>query len=217
MVMAKRFGKVKDYNDWMRPAIVENSLELLEKEIPKYKDRIDFVHLSFTTDPFMQGYPEVGDLTLKIIERLNKDSIKCTVLTKGVYPKKIAKKDTYGHNNMYGITLVSLDEGFRKDFEPHSAKFKQRIKSLKHLSDKGLKTWVSMEPYPTPNLVAQDLTEILNELSFVDKIVFGKLNYNVRVKKSEDSDKFYAKCANEVVNFCKHNKIDYHIKYGTPK
>ena len=33
MMMAKKFGWVKDYEDWRKPRIVENALELLEKEI----------------------------------------------------------------------------------------------------------------------------------------------------------------------------------------
>ena len=36
MMLKKRFGVIKDYNDWLEPKIVGNALELLEKEIPKY-------------------------------------------------------------------------------------------------------------------------------------------------------------------------------------
>ena len=215
MNMAKRFGKVKNYEEWIKPAIVSNSLELLDKEIPKYKDKIDFVHLSFSTDPFMEGYPEVQKLTLDIIEKLNKAKIKSTVLTKGKYPVVLANKEKYGKDNMYGVTLVSLNEKFRKEFEPHSARFKQRVKSLKCLHDKGLKTWVSMEPYPTPNLVQQDLTKLLKTVSFVDKIIFGKLNYNVKSSNFGENSQFYEDCAKTVVAFCKAKSIEYHIKYGT--
>ena len=65
----KRFGIIKEYNDWLKPKIVSNALELLDKEIPKYKKDIKSVQLSFTTDPFMQGYPEVSELTIKIIKK----------------------------------------------------------------------------------------------------------------------------------------------------
>src|SRR3989338_465335 len=53
MMIAKRYGKVRNYNDWIKPKIVSNALELLDKEIPRYKNKIKFVHLSFMTDPFM--------------------------------------------------------------------------------------------------------------------------------------------------------------------
>ncbi|MFA5128234.1 MAG: radical SAM protein [Patescibacteria group bacterium] len=219
MMMKKRCGIIKDYKDWIKPKLVSNALELLDKEIPKYKDKIKFVHLCFTTDPFMYEYPEVSDLSLKIIERFNKDNIRLTVLTKGVYPKDLADGEKYGKRNEYGITLVSLSDKFKRDFEPFTASYRERIKSLKYLHDKGLKTWISMEPYPTPNIVWQDLNKILKEVSFVDKIIFGKLNYNVDASQSvfRASKEFYDEQANIVIDFCKERGIEYHIKFGTQK
>jgi DNA repair photolyase len=217
MLMAKRFGKVKGYDDWIKPRLVSNALELLDQEIPKYKDQINFVHLSFTTDPFMYGYKEVGDLTLKIIKKLNQNGIRASVLTKGVYPRDLVNKEEYGSKNAYGVTLVSLNPDFKKRFEPYSAPFRKRIESLKHLHDAGLETWVSIEPYPTPNLIEQDLTKILERVSFVDRIVFGKLNYNTRSSMFRENDEFYEDCAERVISFCKKNDIAYHIKFGTQK
>jgi DNA repair photolyase len=214
MMMKKRTGAIKDYKDWIRPKIVSNALQLLEKEIPKYKNKIKYVHLSFSTDPFMYKYPEVADLTLKIIERLNRDNIRCTVLTKGIYPKELINVEKYGQNKEYGITLISLNRSFKKRFEPYSAPYRERIKALEYLHKKGLKTWVSMEPYPTPNLQKQNIWEVLNSISFVDKIVFGKLNYNVK-SNYKDSKDFYQKQADRVINFCQRKGIDYHIKNGT--
>jgi len=39
MMMAKRFGKIKDYDEWIKPKIVSNALKLLKKEIPKYRTK----------------------------------------------------------------------------------------------------------------------------------------------------------------------------------
>lgn len=220
-MMAKRFGKIKSYAEWIKPKIVKNSLELLDKEIPKYKNQIKFVHLCFTTDPFMYTYPEVTDMTLKIINKLNSNEIKCTSLTKGIYPRELLNIKKYSKDNEYGITLVSLDSDFKKIFEPGSAPYIERIKALKMLHDAGLKTWVSMEPYPTPNLSnsgnIQELIKILNEISFVDNIIFGKLNYNCKSSNFPENEKFYEKCATIVEKFCKLKGIKYHIKYGTKK
>ena len=217
MNMKKRCGVIKDYNDWIKPKIVENALELLDKEIPKLKHKIKVVHLCFTTDPFMYKQKEVSDLTLKIIERLNKDNIRCTVLTKGIFPEELADVEKYGKNNEYSITLVSLSQKFKNNFEPFSAPYGSRIKALKYLQGQGLRTWVSMEPYPTPNLSKQDLLKILEKIGFVDKIIFGKLNYNVQVSNYQDNKKFYEECANTVIDFCGNRSIEYHIKYGTRK
>lgn len=216
-MMKKRCGVVKTYDEWCQPKIVSNALELLDKEIPKYRNKIKYVHLCFSTDPFMYEQKQVGELSLKIIDKLNINEIRCTTLTKGIYPNELAIRNGFSKNNEYGITLVSLNENFRKEFEPKSANFKDRIESLEHLHKKGFKTWVSMEPYPTPNLVKQDLKEILDAVSFVDKIIFGRLNYNVKSSEFKYTKEFYNSHAEFIIKFCKKNKIEYHIKQGTQR
>ena len=62
--------------------------------------------------------------------------------------------------------------------EPNSAKYKERLAAMRTLNENGCKTWVSIEPYPTPNLVDQDLKKLLETVSFTDKIIFGRTNYN---------------------------------------
>lgn len=105
-LMAKRFRQAT-YEEWTSPKIVSNALELLEQEIPKYRNKINSVQLCFTTDPFMYGYKEIIKLSLDIIRKLNQANIKCTVLTKGTLPFELA---ALSDNNEYGITLISLDE-----------------------------------------------------------------------------------------------------------
>ena len=90
MMMAKRFGTAKTYEEWCVPKLAENALEILEKEIPKLKDKIESVHLCFSTDPFMYGYDEVSRMSIAIIKKLNEAGIKCTALTKGILPIELA-------------------------------------------------------------------------------------------------------------------------------
>ena len=94
-------------------------------------------------------------------------------------------------DNEYGITLISLDEKYREKMEPYAAPYQQRIDALKALHDSGCKTWISMEPYPTPNLIDQDINELLEAVSF----------YNEKAK--------------QVIDFCEKNKIDSYIKEKT--
>ena len=211
-LMAKRFAKVKSYEEWIEPCIVSNTLELLDREIPRLKDKIKSVQLCFTTDPFMVGYHEIEEMSLASIEKLNKAGIKCVVLTKGILPAKLAKLSRY---NEYGITLVSLDEHYRETVEPGAAPYAERILALRTLHDAGCKTWISMEPYPTPNLIVQNLNDILNAVSFVDRIIFGRANYNKVVTEFKDQKEFYNICAKQVIDFCDRNNIQYHIKHGT--
>jgi len=211
-MMARRFGKVKNMQEWMQPKLVINAIDILKHEIPKYKDKIKSVHLCFTTDPFMYGYEEICNKSIEIIKLLNVHGIPCTVLTKGILPKEL---DTTQKINIYGITLISLDENFRKKFEPYSAPYVMRIKSLKYLHDKGYKTWVSIEPYPTPNIINQDFDRILEQVSFVDKIIFGRLNYNKKVREYKGYQEFYNELVERVIEYCEKNKKEYHIKNGT--
>jgi len=213
-LMAKRFGRVKTYEDWIEPSLVENTLELLEREIPKYKNRITILHLCFTTDPFMYEYEEISKMSIEIIKRLNANNIKCSVLTKGLLPTELAE---LSKDNEYGITLVSLDEVFREKVEPNAAPYHDRINSLKTLHEKGFKTWVSIEPYPTPNIIEQNILEILEAISFVDKIIFGRTNYNSEISKYKGVKEFYNDLSGQVIDFCIQKNIAYHIKDGTFK
>ena len=83
------------------------------------------------------------------------------------------------------------------------------------LHDNGFKTWVSIEPYPTPNIISQDLVKILDSINFVDKIIFGRLHYNKKVSEYKDYKKFYNECSILVEDYCKKHNIDYYIKNKT--
>lgn len=211
-LIAKRFGKVSSYKEWIEPRLVSNTLELLDIEIPKLVNKIQSVHLCFTTDPFMYGYDEISDMSIAAIRKLNNSGIKCTVLTKGLLPMELAD---LSHENVYGITLISLEEEYRINAEPGAAPYKKRIDALKKLYKKGCKTWVSIEPYPTPNLIEQDLLEILKKISFTNKIIFGRTNYCKDITAYKENKKFYNEQAEIVMDFCKKNNIDFHIKKGT--
>lgn len=211
-LMAKRFGKISSYKEWIEPVLVSNTLDLLDKEIPRLKTKIKSVQLCFTTDPFMYGYKEIKKISLAAIEKLNNAGIKCTVLTKGLLPPELA---TLSKENEYGITLISLDEKYRKLVEPGAASYQERLMSLKKLHDAGYKTWVSVEPYPTPNLITQDITKILEAISFTDKIIFGRTNYSKEITSYAFHKAFYNEEAQKVIDFCTERDIDFHIKHGT--
>ena len=210
--MAKRFGNVHSYEEWIEPKLVSNALEILDKEIPIYKKDIKFVHLCFTTDPFMMGYPEVTEMSLNIIKKLNSHNIKVSTLTKGIVPFELSELSP---NNEIGISLLSLNDDFRKKYEPNSSNYMDRINSLKAIHDAGVKTWVSIEPFPTPNIVEEDIDKLLESISFVDKIVFGRWHYNKLVSEYKNYQSFYNEVVEKVVLFCKQNNIHCHIKSGT--
>ena len=211
-LMAKRFGKAATYEEWCQPKLVSNTLELLDLEIPLLKSKIESVQLCFTTDPFMYGYKEVGLMSMAAIKKLNTEGIRCTVLTKGLLPIELVGQS---EANEYGITLISLDENYRKHYEPGAASYADRIASLKALSQRGCKTWVSIEPYPTPNLIQQDINMVLNTVVFANRIIFGRTNYSKEISSFTRHRAFYNEQAEIVVRFCREHGIDYHIKNGT--
>lgn len=96
--------------------------------------------------------------------------------------------------------------------EPYTAPYKDRIAALRKLHDLDCKTWVSIEQYPTPNLIDQSLEDILSELSFVDKIIFGRTNYSKDATAYKKHREFYNKQAEKVIEFCNDHKIKFHIK-----
>ena len=211
-MMAKRFGKVKNYAEWVQPEVIENTMELLEKELPRFKNKIKLLHLCFTTDPFMYQHDEIAQLSLKVLQRANAEGVRCSVLTKGLLPYALTELPL---DNEYGITVVSLNDDFVNQYEPGAAPITDRIASLQALADVGKKTWVSIEPYPTPNLIEQDFHEILEAVSFADKIIFGRLHYNKVVSAYPEHKRFYNERAQEVIEFCEQRGIAYHIKKGT--
>jgi hypothetical protein len=67
-----------------------NALDLLDRELPRLREKIKSVHLCFSTDPFMNGYPEVGRMSLEIIGKINAAGIPVSVLSKGILPRELA-------------------------------------------------------------------------------------------------------------------------------
>lgn len=48
-LMARRFGKVKTYDEWCEPVLASSTIELLEEEIDRLTAKIRNVQLCFTT------------------------------------------------------------------------------------------------------------------------------------------------------------------------
>lgn len=211
-LLKRRFGQIASYEDWLEPYLVHNTIAILEKEIPRLKSKIKSVQLCFTTDPFMYQYNEIEKMSLDAIRKLNEAGIKCTVLSKGILPLELVG---FSSDNEYGITLVSLDENYREQKEPGAAPYKERLEALMALHNKGSKTWVSIEPYPTPNLIEQNINEILDAVDFADKIIFGRTNYSKEITAYKEHKSFYNEQARLVIDFCKKKKIQFHIKDGT--
>ena len=58
-MMAHRFGKAKTIDEWCKPVICDNALDILKSELPKLINKIKNVQLCFSTDPFMYKQDEI--------------------------------------------------------------------------------------------------------------------------------------------------------------
>ena len=206
-MLARRYGRTQNISDWRRPKLVANAIPLLDKELRR-KRGVDCVHMSLTTDPFMVGEPEVSTLTLQLIKRINQSCIPCSILTKGILPEALADDRQFSRDNTYGISLVSVDERFRKRWEPGAAPYADRIAAARALHDQGCRTLVHIEPYPTPNIIVQDLHALLEQVAFVDHMFFGGWNYNAKVSEYRERHAFYAQQAEHVRRFCNERGIE---------
>lgn len=202
--MAQRFGNVRDYREWTNPQIVENALELLDHELPRCAGKVDRIQLCLSTDPFMVGRTDVQDMSIRIIEKANAADVPCSILTKGVLPPELAGSSI---DNVYGISVVTLDEAFREKYEPGAARIADRIEALRYLHERGCETLVHIAPYPTPNLITQNLRDLLEAVGFVDRLMFGKLNYSSATSACPNSAAFYEECQSRVQEFCAQRHI----------
>jgi len=90
MMMKKRCGVIKDYQDWIKPKIVENALELLDKEIPKLKHKIEdnldvlkLININIKNDQY-RITPETDAIVTIKYEAVFKDSKTNIIGKKGV-------------------------------------------------------------------------------------------------------------------------------------
>lgn len=212
------------YTDWCKPIMVSNYWELVHKLIDHLHktNNHDDVMLSFSTDPFQYKYPEVITRSLQTIELLNRNNITCRILTKGILPACLIN---YSKSNKYGITLITMNDNFRKQLEPHASSIYNRIGALRYLHDNGCYTWVSIEPFlpiefynNDENLFFSALNEILYNINFVNEIIFGGLcvhNVSNSMYNNDINKRLYKEAADIIRRFCESTDKKFWIRKDT--
>lgn len=161
------------------------------------------VFLSFMTDPFIK---ENRLNTEGVIETL-RNHIITTVATSS--KSGISR---YMHVR-HGMTIVSTSAKFWRTWEPNTLPPKERIRLLEK---EAVYAWGSLEPYPVSAIWKQDINALLEQLKFLNLIVFGKWNYDARANTAAAAEE-YAEYVAAVRDFCRAYGIRLHIKSDTLK
>jgi len=140
------------------------------------------VMLSFTTDIYN---PYDRSITRSALEILQRYGLAICPLTKGG-ARALEDIDLYRPTrDAFACTLTSLDDKFSTKWERNAALPQDRIDTLKKFHDKGIFTWVSLEP----TLDCDASIEIVQAThQFVDLYKVGRVNYLPMTKTTDWRD-----------------------------
>jgi DNA repair photolyase len=151
----------------------EDYLARMAKDARKYQALCitEQVLFSFTTDVYN---PVDTSLTRPSIEILIAHGLAFCVLTKGG-TRALADIDLYRPSrDAFASTMTSLDDDFSRKWERLAALPDDRIAALRKMHERGIFTWVSLEP--TLN-AEHSLAVVEATHEFVDLYKVGKANY----------------------------------------
>ena len=162
-------------------------IRLFEKDAQKLKGDSRRILFSFLSDPY-QPLERKQRLTRQALEIVNRYRLNSQILTKGscdLISGDLALMRSAG--TWLGITVCFVDDDIRKEWEPDASPVDDRFDVLKEAHDRGIYTWVSLEPVIDPD---QALAVIKKSYKYVDFWKVGKLNHMKEVESKVDWKKF---------------------------
>jgi DNA repair photolyase len=127
--------------------------------------------LSFTTDPY---HPFDTSLTTKVLEILQDHGLSFCTLTKGG-SRALRDIDLFrSDRDCFASTLTTLDDDFSKKWEGGAALPIDRINTLEAFHNRGIFTWVSLEPTLSTEA---SISIVKRTHDFVDLYKIGRANY----------------------------------------
>jgi DNA repair photolyase len=159
------------------------------------------VMLSFTTDPYHPGDTSTTRQTLEI---LRGHGLGFCTLTKGG-TRALRDVDLFRPDrDAFASTLTSLDADFSRKWERGAALPADRLTALRAFHDRGVFTWVSLEP----TLDVESSLQILQEThAFVDLFKIGRVNYLPMTKTTDWRDYTL-----RMVDLCQRLGVRHYIK-----
>ena len=156
-------------------------LKVLGRDLDKYfrLGVTEQVMLSFTTDPY---HPGDNSLTRDVLLAIQSAGLGICTLTKG---GKRALRDIdifRPDRDAFASTLTSTDDAFSQKWERGAALPADRMATLKAFHDRGIFTWVSLEP----TLNCESSLDIVRRThEYVDLFKVGRANYLPMTKDTD--------------------------------
>ncbi|MFC1901061.1 radical SAM protein [Chloroflexota bacterium] len=190
--------------NFYKPAPRDSILSRIEKDAQKlsFSDDKSPVLLCFTCDPY-QPIDDKYQLTRKAIQILHSYQLNVMLLTKGGHRAE-RDFDLLTPNDWFGVTLTNLDDYLSKQWEPGASSPQERIDSLYNAHDRGIRTWVSLEPVLYPD-VALEIIKLTHR--YIDRFKVGVLNYHTHAKNID-----WHNFAFEVKKLLDDLNCDYYLK-----
>ncbi|MEM2929840.1 MAG: radical SAM protein [Thermoproteota archaeon] len=120
-----------------------NAVNVLSREVENRK--VGRVYLSSLTDPYQPAEKKYG-LARKILEILAQKRFPVTVQTKSSMVTRDLDILKTNKSNEVGVTIVTMDEEVKRDFEPASSSPEERLEALRLAKENGLRTYVFFGP-----------------------------------------------------------------------
>jgi DNA repair photolyase len=157
-------------------------LNHLRKDAKKYqaagiKEQVFF---SFTTDLYQNSDRSLTRPSLQIVQE---HGMGICILTKGGV-RALEDIDMYRTDrDCFASTLTTLDDSFSRKWETNAALPGDRIATLKKFHDRGIYTWVSLEPTLD---IESSLALVKATHGFVDLFKVGRANYLKEITRTTD-------------------------------
>lgn len=154
----------------------------LRKDARKYQAAgiTEQVFFSFTTDLYQNSDRSLTRPSLQIVQD---HGMAICVLTKGG-ARALEDIDLYRPTrDCFASTLTSMDDDFSRKWETNAALPGDRISTLKEFHDRGIYTWVSLEPTLD---IESSLAIVEATHEFVDLYKIGRANYLAEITRTTD-------------------------------
>ena len=138
----------------------KNAVEGVKREINKIKDRINFISLSNSSDPYPPIERELG-ITREVLQILNQNNINFQIVTKS---DLVLRDIDLMEKNTVSMTITSMKNS--KRIEPGAPDSGKRLNALQILSDSGINCSLRLDPViPGINDDPENLRNIIEKAS----------------------------------------------------